>query len=181
MSVELDEARRALMKDKRYKRLLDTFESRRMFSLPFDDYRDECQTLHKSRKLHKLKGVGDPNFGKNLIEAAITDQAKRHRYAEILTIVKDANSSLFRLLESFESYYLIKHGDKLRAIRTKDERKQFIRAVLSKFHKYLAETEQLIDILNIYIEDIDKAGYLVSNLVRAYETISKRDPLMTSI
>jgi hypothetical protein len=169
------------MKDKRYKRLADTFESRRMFSLPFDEYRDEIQTLHKSRKLHKLKGVGDPNFGKHLIEAAIGDQSKRHRYVEILTIVKDANSSLYKMLDSFESYYLIKHADRLRAIRTKDERKQFIRSVLNKFHKYLTETEQLIDILNIYIEDIDKAGYLVTNLVRAYETISKRDPHMSSI
>ncbi|SBV38470.1 hypothetical protein BN7874_265 [Phage NCTB] len=174
MSAEISKIRKILKSDTRYKRLKSTFDTSDLFQLPFDDLKDELKTLHRMRKIHKLK-VGHPNFVQHLSEAAIRDTTNRHRYSEILVSCTEANTSLAKMIESFESYFLIKYAHELKPLRTKEERKNFIKAVMDKMHRYLDDTDELIKITRILIEDIDKASFTVKHLVDAFTIISKRD------
>lgn len=174
MSAQIDNLRSKLVKDKRYKKLKATFSTSDLFQIPFDEYKDELKTLHKLRTVHKLK-VNHPNFGRNLSEAAIKDSANRHRYSEILVVAIEANTTLSKMLESFESYFLIRYAQDIKILRTKEERKSFIKAVMSKMHRYLDDTDELIRIIRILIEDIDKTGYTLKHLVDAYAIYAKRD------
>lgn len=174
MSAQDDQVRSLLRKDTRYKRLKSTFDTSDLFQIPFDEYKDELKMLHKTRMIHKLS-PGHPNFVKNLTEAAIKDTTNRHRYSEILVSATEAHVSLGKMIEAFESYFLVRYSQDMKHIRTKEERKAFIKAVMNKFHEYLNDTHELITILKIYLEDIDKASFTVKHLIDAFQILAKRD------
>lgn len=175
MSAELDRLKKTLRKDPRYKRLKQMFTSSSLYKMPFDEYKDELRTLHKTRTIHK-QSAGHPNFGHNIIEAAIKDQANRHRYTEILVMCTEAVNNLDKLLESFERYILTEYDADLKRFKTKDERRFFVSSVMHRFHEYKDECEELRQIVKLFIEDIDKAGFTVTNLVKAYDIIMRREP-----
>lgn len=174
MSAKVDHLRTVLRKDKRYKRLKNSFDTSDLYQIPFDEYKQEIRNLHKMRLIHKLS-ISSPVFAKSLGEAAIKDTTLRHRYTEILSIASEAHHTLSNVLESFEAYFLIKYSHELVSLRTKEERKNFIKAVMNTMNTYLEDTANLIKFTKIHIEDIDKAGYVIKNLVDAYALIAKRD------
>lgn len=163
---------RILQKDERYKRIRKSFRTLPQYSLCFDDLREELKILHSQRKLHKLEVV-NPNFVKHLSDAATTDHSFRSRITEILVLCSSVRTSLSKTLDGFEKYVLNEYAADLRSISTKDERRHFVQGVMQDFYSYLYDVEQLVEICKYYIDNIDKGGYMVKELVQAFTVIRK--------
>lgn len=174
MSSHSEQLKTFIRRDKRVKRLKSTFDSDRIYSIPFDEYRDEIAMLHRRRQIHKLS-VGDPQFGRKLSEAAIEETAIRHRYTEILALCVEASQTLNAILERLEKYIMSQYADQLKHLRTKEERRAMIQSVMNVFYTYMKQTETMVSVLRLHIEDIDKTGYTVTNLVKAYSIIATPD------
>lgn len=170
-----DRVQRKLLKDERYLRIAEAFRKFPHFRLPFDEFKDELSLMHKQRTLGTLK-AGSPNFVKKLHNSIINDHAFRSRATEILTECAKVRSSLSKMLEAFENYVTHEYSNDLKSLRTKDERKTFIRVALEAFYTYLTDAEEMVEICRLYIDNIDKGGYAVRELVESLKIISKFDP-----
>lgn len=174
MSAKAEQLKKIIRSDDRVKRVKKAFDQERIYSIPFDEYKDEIKMLHQRRKVHRLS-VGDPQFGAKMSEAAIEETAIRHRYTEILAMCVEANQTLDSVLEGLEKYIMSKYAEQLKYLSTKDERRSMVQSIMNTFYKYLNQTETMIQILRLHIEDIDKTGYTVTNLVKAYSIIAQPD------
>lgn len=174
MSAQTERLKDLIRRDKRVKRVKSAFDNERIYSIPFDEYKDEIKMLHRRRKIHTLS-IGSPTFGRELSGAAIEETAIRHRYTEIMGMCVEGNETLKSVLESLERYIMSSFSENLKFLKTKEERRGMIQSILAPFYKYLNQTDTIIKILRLHIEDIDKTGYTVTNLVKAYEIIAKPD------
>lgn len=166
---------RIIKKDERFDRLKTSFTKLPQYSLPFDEYKEELKLMHKQRKLHGVD-ARSPKFVRSISDAAITDHAFRSRITEILVECASVNNSLSKTLHAFERYALYQYASDLKGLSTKDERKAFIEGLLSKFYSYLSDVEEMVQICRYYIDNIDKGGYVVRELVEAHKILSKFDP-----
>ena len=171
----MERIERLLKKDERYLRIKQSFRKLPQYSLPVEDYISEMKLLHKQRTLHKLD-VASPNFARNLSSAATTDHSFRSRITEILVTCSSVRTNLAKTLESFEKYVLNQYNADLKSLRTKEERKAFVHTLMYKFHQYLIDVEALVEICKYYIDNIDKGGYMVRELVQAYSIVRKFEP-----
>lgn len=174
-TMKSERVERLLKKDERYKRIRESFRKLPQYSLPFDDYQAELKLLHSQRTLQKLD-VNSPNFVKNLGTAATTDHAFRSRITEILVMCSSVRSNLSKTLDSFEKYVLHTYASDLKTLRTKEERKSFVQSFMHKFHQYLVDVESMVEICKYYVDNIDKGGYMVRELVQAYSVVRKFEP-----
>lgn len=174
-SKSMERVERILKKDERYKRIRDSFRKLPQYSLPFEDYVAEMKLLHSERTLHKLD-ISSPNFAKQLGKAATTDHSFRSRITEILVTCSSVRTNLSKTLDSFEKYVMNQYNADLKPLRTKDERKAFVHSLMYTFHQYLNDVESLVEICKYYIDNIDKGGYMVRELVQAYSTVRKFEP-----
>lgn len=166
---------RIIKKDERFERLKAAFIKLPQYSLPFGEYKDELKLMHSQRTLGKMD-ARSPKFVRSISDAATTDHAFRSRITEILVECASVNNSLSKTLQAFERYALYQYASDLKGLSTKDERKAFIEGLLSKFYSYLADVEEMVQICRYYIDNIDKGGYVVRELVEAHKILSKFDP-----
>lgn len=157
---------KAMKKDKKYKRLKETFDTIPLYQMPIKKLADEIETLHKSR-LMRILNVEDPKFVDKLIRANVQDQSVRGRLTEIMMMGVRVNSTLSRALKSLRYHLLITFTDELRPYRTKEERTEIINMVLKTFEIYIADIEMLNQSATLCVVDIDKANYSMSRTLEA--------------
>lgn len=167
-----ERVQRLIKKDPKFERLKKAFRTLPQYKIDFDELHREMKNLHQLRTLNKLR-ADDPNFVRKLSDAAINDHSFRTRLTEILVIGFEASSSLNKALNSLVDYILTEYANDLAKLRTKEERKQFVANVLTRYYEYVQDAELLIQICKSYIDNIDKGGFLVRELVQAHQTIRK--------
>ncbi len=167
-----ERVQRIIKKDPKLLRLKKSFSTLPQYRIDFEELQSEMKNLHRMRKLQKLS-ADDPNFVRKISEAAITDHSFRTRLTEILVIGYEASANLNKTLNSLTDYMLTEYADDLSKLRTKEERRQFITSVLDKFYSYVQDAELLIQICKSYIDNIDKGGFMIRELVLAHQTIRK--------
>lgn len=171
-----DRVQRLIKKDVKLIRFKKAFSTLPQYRIDFEELQGEMKNLHRMRKLHSLKS-DDPNFVRKISDAAITDHSFRSRLTEILVVGYEASANLNKTLNSLTDYLLSEYANDLAKLRTKEERKQFIGSILDNFYDYLRDAELLITIVKAYIDNIDKGGYTVKELVQAHQVIRKFEGL----
>jgi hypothetical protein len=167
-----ERVQRLIKKNEKLLRFKKAFSTLPQYRIDFEDLHSEMKNLHRMRKLQLLRS-DDPNFIKNLSGAAIHDHSFRSRLTEILVIGYEASANLNKTLNSLTDYLLSEYANDLSKLRTKEERKQFIGSILDNFYDYLRDAELLITIAKAYIDNIDKGGYTIKELVQAHQVIRK--------
>jgi len=167
-----ERVQRLIKKDPKFKRLKVAFRTMPQYKIDFEELHEEMKTLHRLRKLQHLK-ADDPNFVRKISEAAIADHSFRTRLTEIIVIGYEASSNLNKTLNSLVDYLLTEYANDLAKLRTKEERKQFVSGCLATFYEYVQSAELLIQICKSYIDNIDKGGFMIRELVLAHQTIRK--------
>lgn len=167
-----ERVKRILKKDPKLLRLKKTFQDLPQYNLDFDDLKQEMKHLHSSRKLHSLE-VNNPNFVRNLSKAAIVDHSFRTRLTEIQVMGLEATTLLSKTLNSMVDYLTNEYANDLSKLRTKEERKQFVVGIMEPYYEYLIDADQLLQICKSYIDNIDKGGFMITQLVNAHQVIRK--------
>lgn len=166
--------RRSIKKSKRYIKLRTAFEDLPQYSLPLDAWRKELKLNHSLREVSKLDPT-HPNFGKKLQIAVVREQSTRSRCAEMLVSCTLVKKSLSKTLKHFEDWVLMEYAMELKVYSTVKERQRLVELIIRPFKVYLENAEEVADELKIYIEDIDKAGYVVKSLVDTWTVITQNE------
>lgn len=156
--------KRALSEDTAVLKLIEAVEHHRS-TFDFQKVSREAKELHNSRSSRKLYSIAlQPT---PVYKAVAEDLRARSRLAELQAQVYTIRASLSRAVEKttayIQSYYAEEIAD-IPSANTVVGRKQLLHAILKdpiEFEQELQDTEKLLD---LYITDIDKAGYGLTNV-----------------
>lgn len=165
--------RKDVKKSDRYKNLKQVIKSD-SYSIAFESLKNELRVNHSSRKLSSLS-PSNPNFGKKLVEASMVEVSIRSRAVEMKVLATDVSRYLERSLKYFGDYVTTEFSDGLSVFSTIKERTQFIARLLEPFYKHLDKLQTFIEIVDMYISDIDKASYAAKNIVSTFEVIRRNE------
>ncbi|AQT28644.1 hypothetical protein YOLOSWAG_164 [Erwinia phage vB_EamM_Yoloswag] len=174
----MDDVKRIRLKikeDKRYKNVRNLFKTNSMFQLPVAEYQSEARNLFSMRKVRTLTLDANPKSLNKLAESIVQDQSYRSRMTEILATVKTAKKLLDDTLDRFQDYATVTYARDLKALGAAKERERAVRNVMSAYYKYSDDLSLLIDEIELYIKDIDKAGFAFKSMVDTLNIINQRE------
>lgn len=157
-----------LRADKRYKRLLDTFNTASIYNIPLETLIEEVKRIHSLREIRRLS-PRDADFVDKLINANTHDQSSRSRLTEILIQCVHVTLKLTNATDALKQHFLLEYSDQLRQFRTKEERIMVLNIALRKFRTYIDNVENLKALTELVISDIDKGGWSLRNSIQALQ------------
>jgi hypothetical protein len=164
--------RKLLKQDSRYKAF--RVVAKRAVDPQFETWLEEVIKLHKARSVRLLSSKSG---ARKLSEAGLQDQSYRSRCVEILLLITRSRnylaSALFGLQRYVESEYqseLSKMG-----VRTKTGQRALINLLTQSAQANIDHMDSLLEMVNLVIEDIDKAAWTVKNALAALEIATKRE------
>lgn len=171
---DLTRLRKKIKDDKRYRAVRNLFKTQDIFQIPLDEYRQEVRDLFKMRKVRSLS-VNSSKALDNLAESIVQDQSYRSRMVEILSHLSESCRTLEELLDRFQDYATTTYARDLKAVGAAKERSAAIRAVMEPYYKYSTDSRLLMEEIDLYVKDIDKAGYAFKSLVDTLGLINQRE------
>lgn len=163
-----------IRKNKRYKRLLETFDNAKIYNIPCERLIGELKDIHSLREVRRLS-IRDPDYVDKLLNANAQDQAQRSRCTEILMQCLEVTEKLNRALAALKDYLLLEFSDHLRPLRTKEERLLVLNVALRKFSRFLENVAVVKGIADLVIADIDKAGWSMRASIDALKVTRKTE------
>ena len=168
--LTLDELQQKICKNKKYRQLIEAFQTNKLYNIPLENYKEEILALHQVRQVRTLIKFCDDsslNMVDGIIRSNMQDQGQRSRLAEIHLQCIRASSALSDAIKVFKDYALVRYDSYLSKIRTKGERSIFIDTCLADMQVYLSNCDLVINLTKIVIDDIDKAGWSIERTIKA--------------
>lgn len=163
-----------LKADKRYKRLLEMFNTAPLYQIPCDSLLEELKTIHSLREIRRLN-PREEGFADNIVKANTHDQAQRSRVVEIMMRCTHVSKKLSDALDALRNHFMMEYHDHLKQFRTKEERMIVMNTALRKFVKYIGEVENLKEVCTLVVGDIDKAAWSLRNNIEVLRIHSARE------
>lgn len=130
----------------------------------------EAELLHqgrKSRGLYKIACQPTP-----LYDASTDDIRCRARFTEIRVAAYTQRSTLETALTRLKAHILSRYAHDLNDMAsTMTERRSMIDNLFRNANEHLASLQTVESTMSLYTEDIDKAGYGLTNSVRILENL----------
>ena len=120
--LTLTELQDKIHRNKKFKRLLETFQTHKLYKINLEALKEEILTLHQSRSVRtlvKFKQDRESKMVDEVITANLIDQGQRSRLTEILMQCTRASCALSEALRVFKDYALIYYDLHLGRIKTK--------------------------------------------------------------
>lgn len=171
---DLERIRKKIRRDTRFKSIRTIYKTNTLFQITVDEYRKEIRDMFRIRQFRSLS-VRSPQVLNKLAEAIVQDQSYRSRMTELLSQVHTARKTLIDMLSHFHDYALAEYGRDLKMLGAAKERSAFLNDVLSTYHSYCEDLDNLMLEIDTYIKDIDKAGYAAKNLVEVLHLMTLRE------
>jgi hypothetical protein len=169
--LTLEELQVKIQKGKKYKQLLEAFQTNRLYNINLDEYKEEITALHRARSIRTLINFCNDKAATSMVDevirANLTDQAQRGRLTEILLTCVRASNALNEAISVFKDFALIRYDSYLTKIKTKGERATFLDTLLSDMQTYSADCELVINLAKLVIADIDQGGWALSRTIEA--------------
>jgi hypothetical protein len=168
--LTLSELREKVHRNKKYKNLLETFQTSKLYNIPLESYKEEVLTLHSARSvrtLNKFREDDSAGLVDGVIKAHLIDQGQRSRLTEILIQCTRASAALSEALRVFKDYSVVHYDPYLNKIKTKGERTHFLDTCLSDMYTYITDCELTINLCRLVIADIDAAGWSLTRTINA--------------
>lgn len=158
--------------DSRFKKLKNVYHTNKVFDLPIDSYRADMQGLFKLRKFRDLD-TRSPTFIQDLNEAYALDLSYRSRMTETIAAFNDARMYMDRLVDAFTDYVYSAYANDLKIVGAAKERERFIATIMRPMLDYKAQLERACAEIDLYIKDIDKAGFGATSMANTQVMMTK--------
>lgn len=165
---------KAMKRDKKFKRLKESFDTLPLYQMPVQKLADEIETLHKTR-LIRILNTEDSKFVDKIIKANTQDQSVRGRLTEIMMMGVRITTKLERAMKTLRYHLLITFTDELKSYRTKEERLQIVDMVLAPFDNYVTDISMLRESAQLCIKDIDQGNFSLDKTLRSLEMHTARE------
>jgi hypothetical protein len=130
----------------------------------------EAKSLHAgrtSRTLH-TSDIGP----KMLTEALFKDLSYRARMVELRVNVSDKRDRLHTTVDVVRRYLMHRYGEKL-GLKSQVSRRQFFDTLFREGIETMARMQSISEMLDMFIKDIDQAGYALKNAVALLQLVYK--------
>jgi len=175
MSI-VDDLKKELSKDDNFESFKNLVNSSSK-QLNYDTVYEELMTLHKNRKGRNLHLNGRPSTN-DIMDCILQDSSYRSRIIEITVSISRNLQNLNTAIEAIVNYVVTEFANKsLLVIKSRIEREQVVRVIISKVQELLDRHKNLNDFCTYLITDIDKAGYSYKNIVEIFEIMVKERTL----
>lgn len=171
MSREIDAIKRTIRADEHYKKFKATFASNPRFCIDFDGLLEELHTMHSVRKTRRLKRKR--TLVEDAVDAMLLDQSTRSRCAEIVAQIMEVEHVFNTTVTNMRDYILVEYAQYLKSVGTQAERKVFVESLLRIYYKYLSNLQNVKQVAQYIIQDVDKAGFMFTNLVATLQILSR--------
>jgi len=171
---DLSRIRLKVKDDPRYKKIRKLFKHEDLFQLPLAEYSREVDDLFAMRKVRSIN-IGSQDALNKLAESIVQDQSYRSRMTEILAIISNSHKTLEDLLSRFQDYITVSYGNDLKAVGAAKERERAVKNIMAEYYRYCDNLSTLISKIDLYVKDIDKAGYAFKSLVDTLGIINQRE------
>jgi hypothetical protein len=168
--LTLEQVQEKIGRNKKYKALIESFNTNKLYAINLDEYKAEILALHQARSVRTLIKFCEDRESKlvdEVIRANIIDQGQRSRLTEILIHCTRASVALNEALKVFKEYALVRYDPYLNKIRTKGERSSFLDTCLADMFTYISDADLVITLANLVIKDIDAAGFALKRIIDA--------------
>lgn len=169
---DLSRLRAKIKADSRYKKLKSVYTTNKAFDLPIDSFRADMQGLFKLRKFRDLD-TRSPTFIQSLNEAYVQDLSYRSRMTETFATFNNARMYMDRLVDAFSDYVHSAYSNDLKIVGAAKERERFVATMLRPMLDYKAQLERACAEIELYVKDIDKAGFGATSMANAQVMLSK--------
>lgn len=152
----------------RYKRIIDNANR-----VNLEELLKEAVRLHSTRSVRSLSAktsVGSKSLSKALSE----DQSYRSRIVELIVQIRAEYNPLNVATLAIRDHLNSKYSREL-GVRTVAERESTWRKLTQKGSSRLEELSNAVETLEYVIEDIDKAGYALRNMVDLLQLTTKTE------
>lgn len=124
----------------------------------------EAEYLHASRKSRKLSSAKlSPN---TVHEAVINDSSNRSRLVELRSMIMKAQELLVTAMSAARRYVRVKYSEEFKdAAKTQAERNALLDKLFTKAITFKDELEYALDVLDLYIKDIDQTAHALHKVV----------------
>ncbi len=141
--------------------------------LKIEESTAEAFALHESRLVRVMTGE-DRYSAKKLIDAAYKDLACRSRLVKIRVTNDKHLSYLVDATKSMTKYLRTEYADDLKEFGAAGERHDYVDRILKSAHSTIHEAQQLIDMLDMFIKDIDQASYSLKNVMESLKLLADK-------
>jgi hypothetical protein len=136
--------------------------------------------LEEVIKLHKARGVrllSSKSGARKLSEAGLQDQSYRSRCIEIILLITRNRNYLASVLFGIQRYIESEYQSQLSkmGIRTKTGQRALINLLTQRAQESVDHLDSLLEMVNLVVEDLDKASWAVKNALAALEITTKRE------
>lgn len=162
-SKQLSALRKALNEDEMLTEFFDKLETL-VGRVNLSRLETEMKTLfaqRSSRELYKVALQPTP-----LYKAIGNDLRARSRITEIRVELLRTKADVQRPLDKLSNYVSVKYADYLEDVpsaKTQAGRKSILRAIFAVAHEFLEDISTTIGIAELYVADIDAAGFGLTN------------------
>lgn len=164
----------------RFTALQKVFRTSSLFKVTIEEHRREIRDLFKMRRFRTLS-TSSNNFDKEFIAALVQDQSYRSRMVEITAEVGRARRALQNHIDKFVEFAAVAYAQDLKVVGAAKERERFLNGIVRRYVDYGEDLANLIEEMDYYIKDIDKAGYAAKNLVEILSIQYRRDGALPGI
>lgn len=162
-TTPLRDLRRLLRKDPKYKKFQRTVEVI-AGRLKLEADRKEAWSMHASRTSRSLYGKDQFSLQK-FEQAVLRDLSIRARMVEIRVQVSTNISMLERAITDMGNHIQTDYDDFLKPFKTIDRRKQAVSRLVQSSADLMADGEDLISSLDLFIKDLDQANFSLRHIV----------------
>lgn len=121
----------------------------------------EAKVLHESRTSRKLYAV--PLSPLPLHEANMLDLKARSRLTQLRVGVTRLVGTLSALQSKVKKHIHVRYAEELAAWSTQVQRSQVVEKIVAFSEEVLEDIKSCDEVLSMYMQDIDKAGYNLTN------------------
>ncbi len=158
---------REIKTDKRYKKLLHILEvAQSRIDVARD--RNEAFAMHSGLLVRQLYGKQVFSTKKVLLATAQL-QANRSRLVEIRSRASEHISYLHQGCTAFRRYCLANYD--FTGYKTKEQKDSLLDRPMRPILDFIAEVDNLIEMLDTFIKDIDQAGHGVRHIVEIHKLL----------
>lgn len=169
----MEELEKKLRKTAEYKKVCDMLDTARQLDL--DNMQSEIESLHLGRKMRNLR-LKTLSADK-LIDVACQEASSRSRLVEIV-LGLTRNFNMLELAHQAATETLISKYYKELPGSTKASKSAFVYDIMSDLKIKLTEFKSVIEIANLVVSDIDKAGFSIKHIVELLQTANRRENLL---
>lgn len=144
----------------------------------FDSFVSEMELLHKQKKTRTLM-LSKKMSPDKLIDAGSQSMSYRSRIVEMKVATQKAQRTLASVIDNLEAEIIANYVEYINE-RSIAGKKAYVKSFLSEGYKQLSDLNRIVDMADVFIQDIDQSAWALKHMMDGLTLIYTRENIVGS-